>query len=407
MTSIHNLHLLIREKKWYEIMASYSPQDIVQSLSFCECIQLADDLLDEKLWDFDLKVYSAKLLEAVRHHYPQDWQSSWKYDACLGQVYDLTLDYDGRYEAFQRAYDQSKSHPYPHLLIGLAGCYCCPGKPPVFYSQVVEYLQFALKNNLYQDGIGVMRGACAWQKMKQREAYWAFLYNLLLEIGCPSPDIEIDYLQKKEPQPSQKLEEILDQKLRKVVSTYNPDDILKKLSFREALHLAYALLYNQRWDRKLHEYSVELLEALRKHYSTEWSASWRNDGFLAMAYFFTLKPQKRYEALQRAFELTTSQPAELLIALASCCLCEDGEPPITYDQALDYLKQAVKNHPYKDAVWLLYTISEFKKDSQNEKLWGDVYNTLPAKADFSPPLEPEFLQHVKAVDEEIWGKLEI
>src|SRR4029077_3171842 len=100
MTINTSLQVLIHEKKWYEIIANYSPDLIVHTLSFYECIQLANDLLDDKLWDFDLHVYAARLLEHTRHYYSKEWNSSWTYDVFLGQICNLALDYDGRYEAF-------------------------------------------------------------------------------------------------------------------------------------------------------------------------------------------------------------------------------------------------------------------------------------------------------------------
>ena len=104
-----------------------------------------------------------------------------------------------------------------------------------------------------------------------------------------------------------------------------------------------------------------------------------------------MKPKKRYETIKRVFERTYPQPPELLIAMASTCLCEEGEPLCSYERTIDYLNLALKSHLYTDGVWLLFTIYELKGDSCNRQLWGDIYNTLPQSGNFSTLLSSDLM----------------
>ena len=95
-----------------------------------------------------------------------------------------------------------------------------------------------------------------------------------------------------------------------------------------------------------------------------------------------------------------------MIALASCSLYDDAElllsdremvPLVSkesfaipsYEQAIGYLRFAMKDHLYTDGLWLLFTIYELNNDQENRTYWGNVYHMLGKDWDFSIPLAPE------------------
>ena len=140
--------------------------------------------------------------------------------------------------------------------------------------------------------------------------------------------------------------------LDKLMNSHTLTEIINFLSFKNALRLAFQLLYNEQWDEDLQLYAVKLLYEIRVKYSEEWNATWEYDAFLGQACNITLKYEEKYIAYKRAFDKTDNPPPGLLIELASCCI-GPGHPPISYDNAINLVKQALQEAPYADGFGLL------------------------------------------------------
>ena len=188
------------------------------------------------------------------------------------------------------------------------------------------------------------------------------------------------------------LEELIEEKKwQELASAFNPKDVAQSLSFLVGIKLAYFLLYNKKWDENIQEFAVQLLEAIRIFYPKEWNSSWQYDAFLGLAYHITLKYNYKYEALKRALKKINNPPPQLLIAIASCCDCP-GKPPISYEQAIEYLKLALKDYLYVDGVGLMRKIYWFKDDAINENHWAKVLQQIENDNMESPSLDPDFLK---------------
>lgn len=175
----------------------------------------------------------------------------------------------------------------------------------------------------------------------------------------------------------------------KLANSYSPIELAKSLSFKNGLRLAYQLLYNNTWEETLQEYAVKLLNEIRKNYPEDWNETWEYDALLGLAYYITRKYDERYEAYKRAFDKTNNPPPGLLIELARCCICP-GTPPISYDEAIDLVKKAIKEAPYTDGIGLLSHIYSLKNDKINEKYWVKILENSNQKFE-SPSIEPKFL----------------
>ena len=116
------------------------------------------------------------------------------------------------------------------------------------------------------------------------------------------------------------------------VSTDN--EISKFLNFKEGITLAYLMLYNNEWDEKIQNYSVELLYAIRKNYPKEWDSSWKFDAFLGNACNITLRYAERYEAYKRASKKVKPIPPSLLVLLARCYI-SPGIPPVSLEARIE------------------------------------------------------------------------
>lgn len=188
------------------------------------------------------------------------------------------------------------------------------------------------------------------------------------------------------------LELINDQSWKDISSLYEPSEIVKNLGFKDCLRVAYHLLYNDSWDEDLQMFAVMLLEETRRAYSKEWKDSWEYDALLGLACDITSKHEERYEAYKRAFDRVDKPPPRLLIELARCCVCP-GDPPISYDRAIELVTIALKEAQYADGISLLCNIYSLKNDEIKQKYWSDVLRNLntEGKKINSPLIDPKFL----------------
>lgn len=190
---------------------------------------------------------------------------------------------------------------------------------------------------------------------------------------------------------------------QELVRSYLPIEIVKSLSFRDGLRLAYRLLYNEKWDDDLQEFAIKLLYEIRNSYAEMWNESWEYDALLGIACDITCKYDERYderyEAYKRAFEKTKNPPPRLLIELARCCICP-GSPPFSYDDAIKLVSRALEDAPYADGIGLLSHLYSLKDDKKNEDYWTKILKN--SNQEFvSPPIEPKFLieEYLKEIKE--------
>jgi len=177
-----------------------------------------------------------------------------------------------------------------------------------------------------------------------------------------------------------------------ITNLYSPRELVKSLSFRDSLILAYRLLYNDKWDELLQDYSVRLLFEIRNVYSNEWNESWEYDALIGLACYITYKHEERYVAYKKAFDKVDRPPPRLLIELARCCICP-GPPPISYDQAINLVLIALKDIPYADGISLLCNIYSLKNDQIKKDYWSKYLKNLndSGKSLNSSSIEPKFL----------------
>lgn len=404
MTS--QFYSLLKDKNWDLIQREYPAERVAAMFSFEEGIKAARDLFQACLiQNLD---YAIQILETIRRRYPEKWGSSWKYDGYLGVLYDISATPEESYEAFYRAYKIATSSP-PKLLIMLAHCASWPGVPPVSDSQAMEYVQKAIQDYLYIDGMQVTAGISRRNKNNQAALFWVFLSEPVgrqfrfIHAPCVGPMP----CQEPKPQPPSILKQLgalLHSSLQTVencikasnwdqlISQYTPKAMATQLSFPEILRLTYTLTYRGRSQRKLYAYALELLEEARKLHPIEWDKDWRNDAFLSNVYLINLKTRERFEALQRAMKKAVTPPPELKIAFASCCCCEKGDPPVSYDRALQLTQEAFDECPCYEGAWLMQAIFHFiQRDKVKSDSWWGRCRELLEKNQFCPPLEPKCL----------------
>lgn len=161
------------------------------------------------------------------------------------------------------------------------------------------------------------------------------------------------------------------QELKKISLRYDPADLVISDGFIPSLYMAKEMLLHEEWDEELQEYAVKILEELRRGFPKQWDSSWKYDAFLGYAYHIILKYDERYKAYLRAFNKVTIPSPELLVAMANCFFCP-GQPPITIEQAISFVKQAIENTQYFEAVESLRALYKFIGNSKEQKYWESI-----------------------------------
>lgn len=160
-------------------------------------------------------------------------------------------------------------------------------------------------------------------------------------------------------------------RLKQKSNDFTPIQLANALGFDEALHMACNMLNNEKWDENLQEYATSLLEEIRTRHPKQWNSTWRHDALLGYAYHITLKYDERYIAYKRAFNNAHSPPPQLLVAMARCCIAP-GKPPITEEEAISLIKQAIKTTPYIEGVELLRGLYKSLGNIKEQKYWENI-----------------------------------
>lgn len=191
---------LLKDRKWEQLAELFTPAEIADNLAFNDALRVAYNLLYNERWDSENQDYAVILFNIIRDIFPEEWNQSWEYDALLGLAYEITYQYDQRYEAYKRAFDKASSPP-PRLLIELARCSHCPGRPPIDYDEAIDLIKKALIEATYSDGVGLLSHIYSLKGDKVNEAYWKeVLKNTDHNFNSPSIEPKFlvdDYLKGK------------------------------------------------------------------------------------------------------------------------------------------------------------------------------------------------------------------
>lgn len=163
--------------------------------------------------------------------------------------------------------------------------------------------------------------------------------------------------------------------LKQASNQHTPSNLANSLGFEKALFLACDMLNNEEWDESLQVYAANLLEELRAKYTEKWNSNWRYDALLGYAYDIVLNYDERYLAYKRAYDKVNPKPPQLLVAMAHCCWAP-GMPPITEEEAILLVKEAIKTIPYIEGVELLRGLYKSIGNIKEQKRWEKVLESI-------------------------------
>jgi tetratricopeptide (TPR) repeat protein len=181
-----------------------------------------------------------------------------------------------------------------------------------------------------------------------------------------------------------------------LAETVSLQDIVQHLSFKDCLRLAQKFLYEESpRNVEIAERGLELIRLTKETHFAEWRSSWRYEAFFAEAHELLWRYDEKFAAyklaLEMALEQTGKAPPGLLVRLASCAF-GPPDPPASLDQALEWLRLAVKDHPYVDAVRLISAYYYRRRDKENEAHWERLLKRIEATGEDTPPIIPAFLE---------------
>lgn len=175
-----------------------------------------------------------------------------------------------------------------------------------------------------------------------------------------------------------------------IMHSYDVYSIADVVPFREAITLAYRMLYNKSWDEEIQNYAVELLYAIRKKYTEQWNACWKLDVLLGMACNITLRYDERYLAYKSACDKISPAPPSLLVLLANC-YDSPGDPPISRKEAKDLLLEALNIEKTIEGVELMKYICDLEKKWDEVEYWNKILKEVEQKDLHIDGLCPSFL----------------
>ncbi len=175
------------------IKTKYTPQEIVHLLDFQSCMFLTDGIYDYDLYNYQSLEYPRDLCINIKQTFPLDWNKDWKNEAYLGQLYDLTWEYEEKYACYKKAYDMLKDPP-DCLLLRLAGCNSMPGEPCISDEESENYLQRAVRKKVTAEAAIMMRALYRHKKNREMEEFWDKLYSELDKNNIHTDPIMPDLL---------------------------------------------------------------------------------------------------------------------------------------------------------------------------------------------------------------------
>lgn len=174
--------------------------------------------------------------------------------------------------------------------------------------------------------------------------------------------------------------------LKQTSYEYTPCELVNLLGFEEGLRTACSMLNNDEWNEDLQVYAANLLEELKKKFAETWNSTWRYDALLGHAYDIILKYDERYAAYKEALEKVHPPPPQLLIAMAGCCWAP-GKPPITEQEAISLVKQALSTTLYYEGVSLLRGLYKCTGNIKEQKYWETILEKMKGKEIYLPSLD--------------------
>jgi len=177
---MENLEHLIKEKKLEQLIKIYTPEALVQSLSFTKALILSKSLLENENWDSDLQKFGIDLIEKLKQLNSLEWNKNWKHEAYLAYAYEvLGWDIEKEFDSYSLAIQKSTNPPL-ELAMHMALLWSYPGiyKIKMDEETAISILEKVAQKIPYMEAVGGLIRLYDATNQSAKATYWK---NILTE----------------------------------------------------------------------------------------------------------------------------------------------------------------------------------------------------------------------------------
>jgi hypothetical protein len=186
---------LISQIKWDILTTKYSPKEICLALNFSDTMHLVKHLAYDNFQNDDYQQFALNLILEAKEYFKQEWNSDWKNDVFLGDLYSFLCFYDKKYFYYKKAYDQLIDPPAA-LLLRLRTCYSAPGTPPITEEESEFYLKKAAEKEITSETAVSLRTFYRKRNDLVQIQYWDQIYQKLEKENIHADSLEPDIFQE-------------------------------------------------------------------------------------------------------------------------------------------------------------------------------------------------------------------
>lgn len=387
---------LIKKEMWEEII-TLDPVLIANSLSFENCLRLASDVYTGDGYTDDVTAgYAVRLLYQLKRQFPDRWKGRWQHETFLGDICSFAYRDHERYYACRRA--ARLVSPLPTgLALALADCLHMP-MHLISTSEAISLYEYAIQEYPYLNALSSLK--FLYQGIPGKEPEIERLSLLIGQMGNQALNEPVsenfgleqpyDFKQAAKTKitfvcaSSQQIKSSIKLSLWNELLELDPKLVIECVSFQDTLQLAYRFM---RINQGFQEYAVRLLYALRTYRFGEWVDDWHNEGLLGYACDLTGRSDERFGAFDQACTNVPKVPVSIAVALVRSSLASDPHP-LSFEEMLDLLQNALKENMYVDALQLLKQVYAHTGQQEKEVEVARSIASLKGQGAHSPSLLP-------------------
>ena len=176
-----------------------------------------------------------------------------------------------------------------------------------------------------------------------------------------------------------------------LMAKYSPDTVIVEIKdFHQAI-LILNEICKKLMDFDCQVFAVDFLYQIKEKFKDDWEKDWKNEVFLGKLCTFAGRYDEEYAAYKRAYDRLDDPPDSLLLLLSRCCIAP-GTPPISKEEAEEYLMRAIKKNITYEAAIMMGAFYWRKNDKAQENYWDKLSEKLEREGKFVDPLTPDELK---------------
>lgn len=184
---------------------------------------------------------------------------------------------------------------------------------------------------------------------------------------------------------------VVHERFDRLITNYSVQEVCSDLNFNQLMHVVERLFYDDIQNDNKQQYALKLAFTIKEQFKDEWTKDWKNDVFLGGLCEMLWLYDERYRCYKRAYDSLQDPPAELLLLLANC-ISAPGTPPISEDEALYFINEAVRKSLTCETALAMRSHFMLTKDMDKQNYWNTIYEKLKNENVHSIQIIPNVLE---------------